>query len=373
MKFITYNESPGGVYKSQVIDVCRFLENTFHIEVELIVFVSLRTYFKDRKLLKKLYSNCSVLPSFPGIENWRRNLLTLKLLMLFRKKDKAIARGVFATLLALDCKKFSAVCFDARTAYAAEWKEYLASESPAIAAVMNVLEKEALLRSNFRIAISTKLVSYWKEKYKYDKNEHVVIPCTIDGGSELKTSNQHSIIELRKQLDVNETDILLVFSGSIAGWQSLDELYRILINAFNSNTSLKLLQLIKKKEENELSAAFPGRVITEWVEPEMVSNYLKAADYGLLYREESITNSISSPVKFAEYLAAGLPVIISDNVGDYSSFVKENNCGLSFNHIDWATLKSPSAIEKERIKEIAIRHFTKSAYTIQYKQIVEMV
>ncbi len=368
MKFITYNDAPGGIYKSQVIDVCQFLETTFHVPVELIAFVSAQTYFSDHKKIKGLYKNSTVLPSFPGINNWRKNKQILNLYMLFRKKDAVIARGVFATIIALDSGKFTKICFDARAAYTAEWKEYLSKESPVIAAEMNQLEKQALERSDFRMAVSEKLVDYWKENYSCNKNTHVVIPCTID--SNLKQAMPKP--ELRSQMGVGETDILLVFSGSSAGWQSMKDLYKILKSAFNSNSNLKLLLLSRDTPDAEFLNKFSGRVIHKWVEPEKVQDYLSVADYGLLYRENSVTNKVSSPVKFAEYLAAGLSVIISDNVGDYSSFVKEQNCGLLFDSIDWTQLKKLPVEEKDRIRKIAISHLTKSAYAEMYKRVFEM-
>jgi len=38
-------------------------------------------------------------------------------------------------------------------------------------------------------------------------------------------------------------------------------------------------------------------------------------------------NRVSSPVKFAEYCLCGLPVIITDNVGDYSGYVRSYKLG----------------------------------------------
>ena len=51
------------------------------------------------------------------------------------------------------------------------------------------------------------------------------------------------------------------------------------------------------------------------------------ADYGYVFREQSVTNQVASPVKVAEYLSCGLKVLISENLGDYSSMIKENDLG----------------------------------------------
>src|ERR1700722_8255967 len=107
MVFLTYNDAPDGVYFSQVIDVCNYIEDTFKERVRLIAFVSLRDFFVQKEKIRFAYSDSVVLPMFPGIDNWKLNLLRLKLQLFFHKKDKVIARGVFASLLALKCKKFN--------------------------------------------------------------------------------------------------------------------------------------------------------------------------------------------------------------------------------------------------------------------------
>jgi hypothetical protein len=101
MVFLTFYDLPGGVYSSQVIDVCRFYEDNFAIKVKLIAFISIRRYFNNRRKIKEGWRNSIVLPSFPGINNWKVNRHLLRFIMLFHSPDNVIARGVFATLLAL--------------------------------------------------------------------------------------------------------------------------------------------------------------------------------------------------------------------------------------------------------------------------------
>jgi len=288
--------------------------------------------------------------------------------MLSRSKGNVIARGVFATLLARENKKFTKVCFDARGAYAAEWSEYLKGESAAIEKDIKKLEGDALLNSDSRIAVSQKLIDYWKENFNYANSNHVIIPCTLSK----KVSTEYdgaAISKLRKQLSFTDSDVVLVYSGSSAKWQSFNVLEENISKAFSTNAALKLLMLCKAGEEKTLADKFPGRVMQKWVNEDEVHNYLQAADYGLLIREQSVTNKVSSPVKFAEYLAAGLPVIISENIGDYSTFVTEKNCGMLVGNTDWANIKRPADIEKKNIQAIAEQYFRKANYIEEYKKL----
>jgi hypothetical protein len=368
MIYLTYNDPPGGIYKSQVIDTCRFWEDTFHEKVFLIALISGRGFFANRKKIKRDNKHSLVLPMYPGIINWQKNLRILKLAMLFRKKENVIARGVFATLLARDSEKFEKVCFDARGAYMAEWMEYLKGESPFIAHEMNKLESRAVLQSNSRIAVSQKLVEYWKTEFHYMSLTHSVIPCTLS--AHVKTGiDAERNKTIRKQLGVTENETLLVYSGSSAGWQSFKMLDEVISKAFAENPSLKLLMLSRKGTEKALSEKFPGRVTQKWLQENEVQNYLQASDYGLLVREKSVTNEVSSPVKFAEYLAAGLPVIISEHIGDYSQFVEEKNCGILVNKAEWSNLKHPSVEDKKRLQSIAESYFRKKFYTEQYRKL----
>ena len=371
MIFLTYNDAPDGIYFSQVIDVCRYWESEFKERARLIAFISLHDFFVNKKKIRFAWPDSFVFPMVPGIENWRLNISRLRAYFWFRKKENVIARGVFATLLALECKKIKKVCFDARGAYNAEWTEYLINHSPTLSSGMKELEKEALLKPDFRLAVSQKLVDYWKTEYNYTLSSHVLIPCTLDSSS-CGYYDKDAAMAIRQGFNVKKNEILLVYSGSSAQWQSFEKMEEYITKAFHQNPNIKLLLLAKAGIEKSLAEQFPGRIMQAWVKPDEVNTYLSAADYGLLIRAPSVTNAVSSPVKFAEYLAAGLQVVISDNIGDYSHFVKEKGCGMLADSVSWGNLQRPAENEKLRIQEIAKFCFTKATYKEDYRKIREM-
>jgi len=65
-----------------------------------------------------------------------------------------------------------------------------------------------------------------------------------------------------------------------------------------------------------------------------VPGYLAAADVGLLLREPCLVNRVASPVKFAEYLAAGLPVLLTEQIGDYSALAAAHRVGCVIPYAD---------------------------------------
>ena len=65
--------------------------------------------------------------------------------------------------------------------------------------------------------------------------------------------------------------------------------------------------------------------------------HLAAADISVLLRENNLVNKVASPIKFAEYLAAGLPVILTDCIGDSGSLAREQKVGFLLPKLDLPT------------------------------------
>jgi glycosyltransferase involved in cell wall biosynthesis len=72
------------------------------------------------------------------------------------------------------------------------------------------------------------------------------------------------------------------------------------------------------------------------VAPEDVPRYLHAADVGLSLIRTSAARQASSPTKFAEYLAAGLPVISTAEIGDLDAQIAEHRVGVLLDRFDEA-------------------------------------
>jgi len=58
--------------------------------------------------------------------------------------------------------------------------------------------------------------------------------------------------------------------------------------------------------------------------PKEVSSYLSASDAGLAFIKPCFSKLASSPTKYAEYLACGLPIIINAGIGDSDALVDDN-------------------------------------------------
>lgn len=393
--YLTYNDQPSGVYWSQVTDVVAYLNTLGRGEVRLVALVSARDFRATRRKIKARDPRAWVLPMVPQMKRWKQNTTLLRWVCHRLRPEGIIGRGPFATWMALRMRErgqVKKVCFDGRGAYAAEWEEYRIINDDALIAQFRPLENEAVNKSDFRLAVSQVLVDHWRERYAYQGDAHVVIPCTL--GSEFRFEEPDDREATRRELGYAPEDVVLVYSGSTAGWQSFGLLEELLAGILSRQPEVKVLFLSREDANNRmLMECFPGRVQVKWLDPAQVQRTLRACDHGILVREGTITNRVASPTKFAEYLSAGLPVIISEGLGDFSALVKEEGSGVVVgnadnernednvgdernernvsNEVDPRTLVRPSNKERARLMGIAQGRFTKQAYAAQYRALLE--
>ncbi|MEO7080337.1 MAG: hypothetical protein ABIY71_02380, partial [Flavobacteriales bacterium] len=204
----------------------------------------------------------------------------------------------------------------------------------------------------------------------YTGKEQVVIPCTL-GRAHLQ---EPVAVEARREaLGFSPEDVVLVYSGSTAGWQSFEMLEKLLRSVLDAQVHTKVLFLSPPHADIDVfKKAYLGRVLTAWVPPAEVPQALQACDIALLLREDTLTNRVASPTKFAEYLACGLPVIISEGIGDFSALVQKECLGVV--HADGAALpvlERPSTEERTHCRAYALAHFTKAAHDAGYRKVLE--
>ncbi|MEO6903357.1 MAG: hypothetical protein ABI315_09400 [Bacteroidia bacterium] len=371
-----------GIYSSQVIDVCDYLNKRFKARIRIVAFLSIREIYNTdaKKRLKELSPSAIVLPAFPGIKNFQLTSFLLFFVCLFTGERVAICRSAFATTTALKVRKWGMlkkVIMDGRSALFAEMKEYDVFPVDYLRHNLKRIEMEAVTNSDYRMAVSQKLISYWQNNYNYSANKQVVIPCTLDGKhfSRNEFSLLEETVQIKKELGFMAEDIILVYAGSTAPWQSFALLENFLSPILHTQAHFKILFLSKNNEDNKrMKEKYPHQVFVKWVEHKDVLAHLQCCDYGLLLREQSDTNVVASPVKFAEYLYGGLKVLISENLGDFSQFVREHNCGYVINKKigDPSFMKKMDLEEKIKSFELSQKYFRKDAVLNDnaYKQLL---
>jgi glycosyltransferase involved in cell wall biosynthesis len=140
-----------------------------------------------------------------------------------------------------------------------------------------------------------------------------------------------------------------LWSGSIGTW------YRFDLTAPVARALAMPLTVITRQTElaRELLAGYPAEVRT--VTPDRVPDELFAGDIGLSLIKSSFSKIASAPTRFAEYLAAGMPVLVTPEVGDLESIVNQHRVGVVLRGED----EDAVADGARRVAELARDHETR--------------
>jgi hypothetical protein len=372
--FLTFNDAPSGIYAGQVIDVCRYVNAHTPAKLRLVAFLSVRGFWAARREVKTQLPDALVLPMVPKAKNWKLNGFAFNLVCRITGAKSCMARGPFATALALRAREkgiLQKVIFDGRGAYIAELTEYNVIPDEAIKKEIATIERRCVLESNRQLAVSEALVEYWRETFGYNGSSHRVIPCTLNSNTIFAPVSEEAVRQARQKLGIPAQATVVVYSGSVAGWQSLNDFGQRMLPLMQQNPNLHLLLLIKQLPENFAPLAqYATRIHRHWLSPEEVGTALAAADHGWMLREDTVTNRVASPVKFAEYLAAGLHVIISGNLGDTTAFVARLNCGVVCTTSQFPAPQPLSLTQRQNAQQLAQTYFLKARFAEAYTDLL---
>lgn len=128
-----------------------------------------------------------------------------------------------------------------------------------------------------------------------------------------------------------------IWCGSIGTWYRFD-----LAPRFVAALSLPLTVLTKQSDlARQLLGGYPAAV--ESAPPEDIPALLFEGDIGLCLIASSFSKTASAPTRFAEYLAAGMPVVVTPGVGDLPSIVTEERVGTVLRGEDEASIAGSAA------------------------------
>lgn len=233
--------------------------------------------------------------------------------------------------------------------------------------------KEIFEISDVIVNVSEQMKLYVHDKFKGEFDSKLkVVPGGADQNAFMYLPKTRKY--LREQLNIKDSQTVLLYSGSLKQkWHMRNFIFEI-IGEFQKDKKdifficvtpdLDLAQELAKENKLDMRSVFIG-----FVSNDKINQYLNIADAGLIFREEMATNRFASPTKIAEYLLAGLPVIISENIGDYSEFVKSNNIGFVVKNskeqiVD--LLGKIKEISREQVSLIGKQYYSKQSLLSRY-------
>ena len=216
--------------------------------------------------------------------------------------------------------------------------------------------------SDYISCVSTKLKDYVIEKSKFDKEKIYINHCIA--GDDFK----YSIItreKYRKILNLEEKDVLFLFITSGSGsWQNTEEIINLIISK-----GYKILNLSPNVVKHE-------NVINLFVPYSEVSNYLNAADIGIVWRNDDVVNNVAAPIKFSEYVCSGLPVIANNGVDLINVYIEETGFGVttnSINLLDINVIDKLLSMDRKEISHYGHQIFSLDVISKQYRSLYKDV
>jgi glycosyltransferase involved in cell wall biosynthesis len=246
-------------------------------------------------------------------------------------------RGPEATLQAVAAVgRKGRVVLDARGAAAPETQLRLQAagghEADVIARAVlaeSARERRAVHAADAVSAVSAALLRRLTDHFDPDDARPLtVVPCCV----EEPTFDPAARAEMRQRLGIKPDEVLLVHTSTEARWEDFPRV-RALFRAVHARRQARLLFLTTLPEEEVtagLAAGDPLRsaLLVRRAEPDEVAAYLAAADAGLLLRKPHEAFRFASPIKLAEYLAAGLAVAVSEGTGTAAALVERRGLGV---------------------------------------------
>jgi glycosyltransferase involved in cell wall biosynthesis len=177
------------------------------------------------------------------------------------------------------------------------------------------------------VFVSKSMGSHYFEKYAIHSEHAVTIPCCAEDNPPDPKARER----IRGELGLNGRHVV-GYLGSSEGYQ-LPEIMCSIFKAISREAEGAFFLVISHDAEVfEKSLRANGVEAQDYhivgVRHAEVSNYLAAMDVGLLLRDDSPVNRVAFPTKFAEYCAAGVPVVSTPFVGDVTEIVQSEDLGL---------------------------------------------
>lgn len=284
---------------------------------------------------------CPTIPTF-GLRRLiyiERLLATLAVFLAacFLRTSVIHAHGQEAATIALKVKKLAPklkVIFDAHGVAPEEYELGCDNPSQEQYKALNLEEAPAFLNSDAVICVSESMRSHYGEKHGFRLENTVVVPCAtriVKSWSDERREN------VREKLGIKDK-LVFVYAGSFRNYQLAPEMVNLFKTVRQAIPEAFFLILTGHVEEFRAAADHaqvdPRDYCIRNVDHEEVFTLLSGCDVGLLLRSDHIVNKVSSPTKFAEYCACGVPVLITPFVGDYSADVQRVGVGCCISNLE---------------------------------------
>ena len=177
------------------------------------------------------------------------------------------------------------------------------------------VERQVLEGAKCCICVSEAMRDHYADKYPSLAPQWLTIPVNPPFPAEIEADRSPSTDPTDPTGDRRP---LALYSGGTQAWQNLDAMLA-LAGAVDEALEFRFLshdQAVIRRRIEKIGMARPPAVA--WCEKGELPDAYRAADFGLVLRDDTPVNRVSCPTKLVEYLRFGLvPVVRTPHLGDF--------------------------------------------------------
>lgn len=266
-------------------------------------------------------------------------------LVISKKVDIIHARATVAALMGYVVAKLTRKKFilDERGLMAEEYADGgMWKRGGALYRVTRSIEKRLLTSADAVVVLTENIKSfllnsdYLSNSIGERKPDIAVIPCYVD----TKKFNDHILTDYKLKEDYGLAGkFVFLYTGSLGTWYLLEEMidFFLVAKSVINNAHFMILTHIGKEMVKDLrikKGLAPDDITVDEAEFERMPDYIKLADAGIFFIKPVLSKRSSCPIKFAEYLACGLPVVINSGIGDTDAVIEKYRLGTVIKEFD---------------------------------------
>ncbi len=219
-------------------------------------------------------------------------------------------------------KKKAKVCLELHGVFPEELKYKGEKLTPII---YNWIEKHIVNFSDILVFVSKKFENYFLQKYPGTKSKiRLVIPtCNF---SIFQIDPTPKVESIKKKYNINENDLVFIYSGSTEIWQKIELTLETISNLFAKKDNIKFFILTLKPEEminlvEKYKLPLGNKIFILKLGHEELPPFYQISHFGFVLRDDTIVNRVAFPTKLLEYLYFGIiPIMKSTNIGDIDDY-----------------------------------------------------
>ena len=203
----------------------------------------------------------------------------------------------------------------------------MSGSAPVRVKMLEELEWDLLKSVDFANYVSNAMEAHYLSKYGLLRPSCIV-------PSALRKEALRVNIKNRGILSLPKNRLVLGYCGTLVAWQCKEEMFTLFgeIHKRYKDVFFPILTQAPYHEEVHRLMADHGIGKNDYLVQEVAFDDVSAAtsqfNAGVMLRKWSPVNRVASPTKFGEMIAAGVPIVATDGIGDFSEDVRKNDFGI---------------------------------------------